>query len=151
MKRILIAILTVLTVGAVGVTGASAACRGVCWSNSGDCRNGSGICRYVDADQDGICDGCGGQGQCLVNCGGCADHYVDADGDGVCDYAGSGCHFTDVNGDGVCDNCGAQRQNGTGTSASASGRAAGNGSTIRSCHSASGACGTGGHHGGHHR
>lgn len=146
MKKFIITALTVLTVAAVGATSAAAACHGVCWSDASHCRNEGYACRYVDADQDGFCDGCGGQGQCLVNCGGCEDHYVDADGDGVCDYAGTGCHFTDADGDGVCDLCGAQRQSSTSSGTSAASAPAGG-----TCRSTSHACSTGGHHGGHHR
>lgn len=61
------------------------------------------VCGYVDADGDGICDGC------LFDC--------DADGDGFCDYRRFGCDADedglcdhclsgrDMNGDGLCDSC----------------------------------------------
>lgn len=144
MKKLILTVLTVLTVAAMGATGAAAACHDVCWNSDTVCRNQS--CRYIDADLDGVCDSCGGEGKCLVNCGGCEDHYVDADGDGVCDYAGTGCHFADENGDGICDLCGSRRQ--SSTSAAASGTTA---ATTGACRNVSRTCGTGRHHSGHHR
>ena len=68
--------------------------------------SGADGARYVDDDDDGICD----------NLGTCPGS-VDADGDGVCDNLGDcgrgrggcGCgdmEFVDEDGDGVCDNIG---------------------------------------------
>ncbi len=55
--------------------------------------------RYVDADNDGVCD----------NIGKCPG-YVDADGDGICDNRAlshvKGRNFVDADGDGICDNIG---------------------------------------------
>ena len=60
--------------------------------------NGS---RYVDADNDGVCDNIGER-----------PGFVDENGDGVCDNQGSrgfggyGRNFVDADGDGICDNFG---------------------------------------------
>jgi hypothetical protein len=65
---------------------------------------GAGSARYVDVDDDGVCDNIGDRPE-----------FVDADGDGVCDNncglgrGRSGCggmEFVDADGDGVCDNRG---------------------------------------------
>ena len=61
---------------------------------------------YVDANGDGICDHCAGNGS-----NGVCSQYVDANGDGVCDHcAGNNSHgscaqYVDANGDGICDHC----------------------------------------------
>ena len=57
---------------------------GACGSYGGSCPRGAGACSgYADADGDGICDNCLGNG---ANCPG----YADADGNGVCDsYEGA--------------------------------------------------------------
>ena len=54
--------------------------------------------RYVDTDNDGICDN--RSTTCV------STNFVDADGDGVCDNRGTTCgtNFVDADGDGVCDN-----------------------------------------------
>ena len=62
-------------------------------------RYGQGtLARYVDADNDGVCDnrGIGGPGPI---CGGCGRYFVDADGDGVCDNIGI--NGRDDDGDGI--------------------------------------------------
>ena len=57
--------------------------------------------RYVDADNDGVCDNIGER-----------PGFVDEDGDGVCDnrgirgFGGYARNFVDVDGDGICDNFG---------------------------------------------
>ncbi len=80
MKKTLLGILIGLVILAVGVTTAFAAGPG--GRHHGTGATGTGVCRYVDANGDGICDnrgtGCGQGGG-----------YADADGDGVCDnYTG---------------------------------------------------------------
>lgn len=58
-----------------------------------------GQSRYVDANGDGICDNCVGNGRCVG--------FVDANGDGICDNRGTngqGAGYVDADGDGVCDN-----------------------------------------------
>ncbi len=62
-------------------------------------RYGQGtLARYVDADNDGVCDnrGIGGPGPI---CGGCGRYFVDADGDGICDNIGI--NGRDDDGDGI--------------------------------------------------
>ena len=66
---------------------------------------GAGSAKYVDDNNDGICDNIGDR-----------PGFVDADGDGVCDNncglgrGGCGCggngNFVDEDDDGVCDNSG---------------------------------------------
>ena len=59
---------------------------------------GAGSARYVDADNDGVCDNIGDRPE-----------FVDADGDGVCDNncgRGGNGNFVDEDDDGVCDNRG---------------------------------------------
>lgn len=119
MKKTLLGILIGLVILAVGVTSAVAAGPG--GRHHGTGTTGTGVCRYVDANGDGICDNCraahtgrsctdaNGDGIC-DNCGirhtGCGSCYVDANGDGICDNcgAGQGGGYVDADGDGVCDN-----------------------------------------------
>jgi len=54
--------------------------------------------RYVDADNDGVCDNRGIGGPRPI-CGGCGRYFVDADGDGVCDNIGI--NGRDDDGDGI--------------------------------------------------
>ena len=121
-KKAVAGILIGLVVLAVGATSALAAGPGggrhAGWSGiNGGNGTGSGVCRYVDANGDGICDnygtGCGGHyvdsngdGICDNYGTGCGSNYVDANGDGICDNHGTGCgsNYVDSNGDGVCDN-----------------------------------------------
>ena len=122
MKRLLAGILAAALMATAGVVGVSAAGRGMQGAQAG--------ARYVDANNDGVCDTCGrlhcrfvdanGDGVC-DNCGtglgaGCGHGigWVDADNDGVCDNRGTGLGmgcghgsgWVDANGDGVCDNRG---------------------------------------------
>ncbi len=39
-------------------------------------------------------------------CHGRGGRFVDENQDGICDYAGNVCYFADADGDGVCDTCG---------------------------------------------
>jgi len=96
MKKFLTAALALALLLSIGSTAAYAA-GGV---------RGS---RFVDEDNDGVCDWHDSSCQ-----------FVDADGDGVCDKPGSngcgrGAGYTDADGDGVCDNFTAcAPQNGSG-------------------------------------
>lgn len=81
------------------------------------------FCKFVDDNEDGICDNCGSN-----DCKKCTG-YVDANGDGICDNYGS---CICGNGDSACDNLTA------GTSQ--------NGSGLKQGH-----CGGHGRHGGHCR
>lgn len=98
MKKTLLGILIGLVILAVGVTSAVAAGPG--GRHHGTGTTGTGVCRYVDANGDGICDNCG------IRHTGCGSCYVDANGDGICDNcgAGQGGGYVDADGDGVCDN-----------------------------------------------
>ena len=91
--------------GGTGVC-ANTACRYVDANDDGICDNrGTGACRYVDANGDGVCDN-RGTGAC---------RYADTNGDGVCDTCGNGaCHYVDADGDGVCDNYGQYAGTGNG-------------------------------------
>ena len=99
MKKTLLGILIGLVILAVGVTTAFAAGPG--GRHHGTGTTGTGVCRYVDANGDGICDNCS------------AAHTgrscTDANGDGICDncgirHTGCGSCYVDANGDGICDN-----------------------------------------------
>lgn len=96
MKRLLAGILAAALMATAGVVGVSAAGRGMQGAQAG--------ARYVDANNDGVCDNRGtGLGAGLG--AGCL--FTDADGDGVCDTCGRlHCRFVDANNDGVCDNRG---------------------------------------------
>ena len=62
MKKALIGILAVVTVLTVGTVGTFAAGFGHGHSA------GTGVCRYLDADRDGVCDVCGAdRADCSVN------------------------------------------------------------------------------------
>lgn len=100
MKKTLLGILIGLVILAVGVTTAFAAGPG--GRHHGTGATGTGVCRYVDANGDGVCDTCG---VCHAAWG---SNYTDANGDGICDNRGTGCGqgggYADADGDGVCDN-----------------------------------------------
>lgn len=109
MKKFFGLILTLALLLSVGVPTAYAcagrhhgwqtACRFVDANEDGVCDNCRGDCRKaaVDQNNDGICDHCGED---------CDGHWIDMDGDGVCDHCGETCHRQDADGDGVCDNHG---------------------------------------------
>ena len=86
---------------------------GICDHCAGNGSNG--VCsQYVDANGDGVCDHCAGNGS-----NGVCSQYVDANGDGVCDHcAGNGSNgvcsqYVDANGDGVCDHCAGNNSHGS--------------------------------------
>lgn len=89
MKKALIGILAAVTVVAVGTVGTFAAGP---WSGrhsaSGTCGTGTGVCRYLDADHDGVCDFCGADGAACVSQNGMGRYYQDENGDGICDHWG---------------------------------------------------------------
>ena len=110
MKKIITAIAAAALVLTVGVTGALAAGPG--WgrraAGGGTSRyHAQSVCRYVDADGNGVCDYCGAN---RAACTGGGQYFIDADGNGICDHCGrmdgscgTGRYYTDANGDGVCD------------------------------------------------
>lgn len=105
MKKTLMGILIGLVILAVGVTSAFAAGPGGRHhgGNYAGTGTGTGVCQYVDANGDGICDNCNAA---HTSCG---RYYTDANGDGICDNCGTttcgqGGSYVDSNGDGVCDN-----------------------------------------------
>ena len=99
MKRWLtpLAVLTVLVIFGTGTVLAA-----------GPGHHGAGL-RYVDQNDDGICDN---RGTALCDGTNCWGAFVDANGDGICDNRGTAlCDgtncwgaFVDENGDGICDN-----------------------------------------------
>lgn len=117
MKKIVLKVCTVAVVLSLGATSAFAArpAAGRCFIGTD-----SGVCGFVDLDNDGICDNCGISCPCGAACAECGRGCVDADGDGVCDHyaagQGRGCgrrnaphggcgrNYVDADGDGVCDN-----------------------------------------------
>ena len=87
MKKALIGILAAVTVVAVGTVGTFAAGPwGGRHSASGTCGTGTGVCRYLDADHDGVCDFCGADGAVCVSQNGTGRYYQDENGDGICDH-----------------------------------------------------------------
>lgn len=91
MKKLFSLILTLALLLSVGVPTAYA-----CGGHHGRKQT---ACRFVDANQDGVCDTCRGD---------CKKAAVDQNNDGICDHCGENCngHWADENGDGVCDDCG---------------------------------------------
>lgn len=87
MKKALIGILAAVTVVSVGTVGTFAAGPwGGRHSASGTCGTGTGVCRYLDADHDGVCDFCGADGAVCVSQNGTGRYYQDENGDGICDH-----------------------------------------------------------------
>ena len=92
MKKILFGVLTLTIVLSVSASGVFAAgepvsdCNFSFLNSEKVCNAAGSACRYVDEDNNGICDfressAVGRQGQ----------NYVDADGDGICDNRNSDC------------------------------------------------------------
>lgn len=110
MKKIITTIAAAALVLTVGVTGALAAGpgRGRQAAGGGASRyHAQTVCRYVDADGNGVCDYCGAYRAAYTGGG---QYFIDADGNGICDHCGrmdgscgTGRYYTDANGDGVCD------------------------------------------------
>ena len=90
MKKVWIGILTVVTVLAVGTVSTFAAGFGQGrFAGTGIC-NGTGVCRYLDADRDGVCEACGADRADCVCRTGTGRSYQDENGDGICDHSVSG-------------------------------------------------------------
>lgn len=101
MNRTVVGILTaaaVLTLGTASAfaAGAEYGKNPVNTGGDGVCRYIGNACRYIDADNDGICDNSDKNQLCREKCD---ENFVDADGDGICDNYGAkhgrgfrGCH-----------------------------------------------------------
>lgn len=109
MAAVVCSIALVASLGTATAFAAQNGRRYVDANNDGICDNGGMCARYngnknfIDTDKDGVCDNLGtGTG---------AGNFTDTDGDGVCDNLGTGIGaFVDADGDGVCDNAGSGMQ-----------------------------------------